>query len=104
MDKVEYATYTKPDPPYRFNDIGGWIEIATNDKITQKLLYQDESHYNFNAIQYKDKTAKDFMSTYFAFNFYLIEDENDRKDCVYRVLTGFGMTGGVIVKPYNNKV
>jgi hypothetical protein len=102
MDEMQYTTYDKPEPPYRFNDIGGWVEIGANDKVTQRLFYQDDSHYNYNAIQYKDKETDDFMSTFFAFNFYLINDEDDRKDIVYRVLTGFGLTGGVIVKPYQN--
>ncbi|WP_455391433.1 hypothetical protein [[Eubacterium] cellulosolvens] len=102
MDDVQYTTYDKPEAPFRFTDIGSWVDIETNDKITSRLFYQDESHYNYNALQYKDNTKKDFMSAFFAFNFYLLNDETERKDCVYRILTGFGMTGGVIVKPYNN--
>ena len=91
MDSASYTTYDKPDPPLRFNDIGGWV-LKKTDKDTQQLFYQDSARLNFNSILHK---GKEFMTSYFAFNFYLINDENDRKDCVYRVLTGFGMTGGV---------
>jgi hypothetical protein len=99
MDSVQYETYEMPDPPYRFNDIGGWVDKAPGDKDTSRLFYQDDAHYNYNSLQYKDKNM---MSAYFAFNFYLLGDKDERKDCAYRVLTGFGMTGGVIVKPYQN--
>jgi hypothetical protein len=99
MDKVSYTTYDST-PPFLFTDIGGWVLKSPTDKDTKHLFYQDSAHFNFNALQYK---GKDFMTAFFAFNFYLLNDETERKDCVYRVLTGFGMTGGVLVNPYNNQ-
>ena len=98
MDGAEYPTYE--DPPSNFDDIGGWVEKAVTDEITHYLFYQDEVHYNYNSLHYK---GKDFMSAYFAFNFYMISKRSDRADCVERLLTCSGMMGGVKIEPFNNQ-
>ena len=95
MDDVEYETYDT-EAPFGFGDVGGWVAKDTSDQDTNALFYQDDTHFKHNALQYK---TADRMTAYFIFNFFLIEDEVDRQDCVYRILTGFGMTGGVTVHP-----
>ncbi len=96
MDDVEYATYDMPDPPFGFTDIGGMV-LADDDG--DEIFFQNDEHLQFNAISYQ---GEDYMAAYFAFNFYLISDEYDRADCVYKLLTSFGMTGGVLIEPYSN--
>jgi hypothetical protein len=95
MDSVEYTTYDMPDILSRFDDIGGVAEQDPTDEDTMPLFFQDDSRLQHNSIMYK---GEDYMTCYFGFNFYLITDEADRQDCVYRVLTGFGMTGGVLIE------
>ncbi len=97
MDGASYATYNIEEP-FGFADIGGWCTGGPTDKETTELFYQDDAHFNYNALLYK---GTDFMTAFFIFDFYLISDELDRKDCVYRLFTGFGMTGGVLITPYN---
>ncbi len=95
MDDVEYTTYDMPDILPRFNDIGGVAEPDPLEEETMPLFFQDDSRLQHNSLLYK---GEDYMSCYFAFNFYLITDEVERQDCVYRILTGFGMTGGVLLE------
>ena len=75
MDGAEYPTYD--DPPNNFDDIGGWVQKAVTDEITHYLFFQDDQHYNYNSLHYN---GKDFMTAYFAFNFYLISKKTDRAD------------------------
>jgi hypothetical protein len=99
MDEAEYITYDT-EPPFGFTDIGGVVDKKDpGDDDTQRLFFQDAAHLSYNSILYK---GPDYMTSFFGFNFYLIDDEEDAKDCVYRLLTGFGMTGGVLIELFTN--
>ncbi len=97
MDGVRYDTYEE-EPPKKFDDKGGWVSKYSIEKETYYLFYQDQAHYYSNALLYE---GQDFMTSYFSFNFYLISNRTDRADCVFLILTSFGMTGGGVVTPYN---
>jgi len=93
MEGVNYTTYDPP-PPDNFDDIGGWVEVA--DKDTKELFYQNEDQSKYNAVFFK---GTEYITSYYAFNFYLISDRLHRKDCVFRMLTCFDLMGGVIITP-----
>jgi hypothetical protein len=95
MKNVEYDTYVE-EPPWGFADIGGAIDKKDpGDDDTSRLFYQDDARLNFNSLFYK---GQDYMAATFAFNFYIIPDREDREDCVWKILTGFEMTGGVTIE------
>jgi len=98
MDGAEYNTYDT-EPPWGFSDIGGIVFKDKYDDETEELFYQDDAHQYHNALFYK---GKDFSTSYFAFNFYLIHDELDRADLVKRLLTSFDLMGGVVVEPFSS--
>jgi hypothetical protein len=95
MDEAEYVTYDS-EPPIGFTDIGGVVEKKDpGDDDTTPLFYQDAAHLQHNSLLYK---GEDHMAAFLGFNFYLLQDDDDAKDLVYRLLTGFGMTGGVFIE------
>jgi hypothetical protein len=95
MEDTEYSTYDI-EPPWGFADLGGTIDKKDpGDDDTQRLFFQDDAHLGYNSLFYK---GPDFMTVTFAFNFYLLMNQADRMDCVWRVLTGFQLTGGVEVE------
>jgi hypothetical protein len=95
MDETEYSTYAT-EPPWGFGDLGGTIDKKDpGDDLTQRLYYQDDAHMGYNSLFYQ---GTDYMVVTFAFNFYLLSDRADREDCVWRVLTGFQLTGGVEIE------
>ncbi|UCH90059.1 MAG: hypothetical protein JSV49_05295, partial [Thermoplasmata archaeon] len=84
---VEYDTY-KLKPPAGFIDIGGLIDKDSN---SVPIFYQNTAKSAYNSLEYSDN----YNLVYFAFNYYLIADREDRRDLTYRVLKFFGMVGGV---------
>ena len=98
MDGVEYLTYNT-EPPLKFDDIGGWVE-GVDDEYTEESIYQDIARTKYNVNFYNGKS---FKTTYFAFNYYLINEKEDRNDCIRRILTSYGLLGGVRIEPFDNQ-
>jgi hypothetical protein len=92
---VSYATY-ETEPPLLFDDIGGYIE-GTSEDPTEQIFYQNPIDRNtYNAVSYAgDEQDNQYKVVYFSFNFYLIDDPTDCSDIVDKVLTFFGLMGGV---------
>jgi hypothetical protein len=89
-DGASYNTYSL-NSPIGFDDKGGWITKDSNEPEANEIFYQNSAQSAYNAVSY---AGTNYKSVYFAFNFYLIEDSNDRKDLVERIMTFFGLLGG----------
>jgi hypothetical protein len=98
MNSAVYPTYD--DPPQGFKDISCEVQKKSDDDETFHLFYQNQLLPTFNSLHYP---GEDHKTAYFGFNFYLLSQREDRKDCVYRLLRCFGLFGGVKVEPYDNQ-
>jgi hypothetical protein len=89
---AKYRTYDAgSDEEPAMGDMGGYIRF--DQSFSKPIFPQDLGKQNYNSLQY----SKNYNLVYFAFNFYLINDAEHRKDLTYRVLNFFGMVGGVKV-------
>ncbi len=93
---VSYSTYGDPPPDY-FRDIGCVIEGYDED-ATENIFYQNGPHTAHNAVSFSGTGNDQYKVVYFAFNYYLLTDPDERIDCVEKVLTFFGEMGGVKVE------
>ncbi len=90
-DSASYPTYTTL-PPLGFMDKGCRIKKEPSELDASELFYQNTAHTSYNAVSYSGDTYK---SVYFGFNFYLLSDKDDRTNMVERVMTFFGLLGGL---------
>jgi hypothetical protein len=101
---VSYATYADQPSDY-FRDIGGVIESDPTEDASQEIFYHNPiTHNYYNAISYSGDNENQYKTVFFAFNFYLLTDPADRIDCVEKVLTFFGMMGGVTIEVDDDNV
>ncbi len=91
---VSFTTYDT-EPPSRFSDIGATIEAVPTEDATDEIFYQNPEHTAYNGVSYSGDSANRYKSVYLAFNFYLIKEPLDRAELVDKVLTFFGLMGGV---------
>jgi hypothetical protein len=93
---VSYSTYGDPPPDY-FRDIGCIIE-GYDEEATENIFYQNDPHTAHNAVSFSGTPVDQYKMVYFAFNNFLLTDPDERIDCVEKVLTFFGMMGGVEIE------
>jgi hypothetical protein len=89
---AKYKTYdagSGEDPA--MSDMGGYFRFYS--PYCKSIFPQDAGKQNYNSLQY----SRNYNLVYFAFNYYMINSAEDRKDLTYRVLHFFGMVGGVKV-------
>jgi uncharacterized membrane protein len=95
--KVSYDTY-ETEPPLRFSDIGCTVEGVPTEEATLEIFNQNDAQNAYNAISFAGDGTNQYKSVFFAFNFYLLEDPTHRADLVDKVLTFFGLMGGVQIE------
>ncbi|MCK5559769.1 MAG: hypothetical protein KAJ51_04225, partial [Thermoplasmata archaeon] len=91
---VSFTTY-ETEPPIRFSDIGATIEAIPTEEATDEIFYQNPEHTAYNGISYAGDSANRYKTVFLSFNFYLINDAVNRAELVDKVLTFFGLMGGV---------
>ncbi len=94
---VSYATYEE-DPPMYFSDIGCVAAPIPTEEAAEGIFWQNDQHTTYNAVSYAGDSTSQYKTVYFGFNFYLLDEAEDQADIVEKVLTFFGMMGGVEIE------